>query len=108
MTEFRDLASGVNTTSLKVLGEDVQWTPPAGSPQTVRGIFESEALVTDEMGDGLILTPQPRLWVDLTALTTPPTSGGGGVFVVDSKSYAPDRVEPGTFGLAEIWLHDAA
>jgi len=59
---WTDLANGVISSGLKTFGEEVTYTPFAGSPFTIKGIYNEKYLEID--ANGLqILTDTPNLGV---------------------------------------------
>ena len=110
---FRDLAEEVRNAGIDTLGEVFTWTPPGEAEQTVdavtgellEGVFDEEAIPVVLEANGLMIEPQPRLWVTESAFTIKPKNGDGGSFLIAGKLYQPERVIPDTYGALEIWLH---
>jgi hypothetical protein len=78
------------------LGEDVVYTPGAGQPVTVRGIYDRGYLVVDGggLGDAGVMTSKPAVSVMLADLPTDPKTDtaaritiGGQVFKVWKPEY---------------------
>ena len=86
------------------LGGPVTYTPGAGAPVDVRGIFD-QAYVDAQSGDAEVSTSGPAVFLTLADLPTDPTADESATVTVNGVTYSPFLVKPDGLGGVRLRLH---
>lgn len=104
---FSALLASADRSVRGILGDAVTYTPSAGSPVSVKGIFDS-AYVRADVGDPGISTSGPALFVTLADLPADPETDYGATVTVGAVVYQVHEVKPDGQGGAVLLLHRTA
>lgn len=104
---FADLLAPADKVLRAKLGDDpVTYTPGAGAPIAVQGIF-SEAFVVAESGDAQVSTSGPSVFLALADLPTNPDEDLAATVTYRGVTYKPHEVKPDGLGGVLLLLHEA-
>ena len=103
---FADLLTACDRSSRDLLGGSVVYSPGAGVPVTVRGIFDA-AYVRVDAGTAGVSSSGPAVFLKLADLPSNPETDTAATVTVASVVYTIREVSPDGTGVAVLHLHES-
>ncbi len=91
--------------AMDIFGEPVLYTPTAGEPITITGVFDEAYTVVEEMDSRPVSSTYPVLGVRLAVFPVPPQAGDRLTIVAKNDLYTVREVRPDGHGAAKLLLN---
>lgn len=101
---FSDLLAAGDISVRSILGGTVTYSPGAGSPVDVDGIFDA-AYVRVDLGQAGVSSSGPAVFLTLSDLPSDPSVDSSATVTVDGVKYTPHEVKPDGLGGVVLLLH---
>lgn len=101
---FAELLAAVDRTARRQLGCPVVYTPGAGSPVTVNGIFD-RTYVRDDLGTPGVATSGPAVFLTIADLTSNPITDAAATVTIAGLTYTCHEPQPDGMGGVILLLH---
>lgn len=102
---FQDLLASADRSVRKLLGQTVTYTPGAGSPVEVRGVFDARYQRL-EAGETGVSSTGPAVFLRLDELPSNPSSDLARTVTINGVVYRPFEVMPDGLGGVHMLLHE--
>lgn len=104
---FAEILARADVQARTILGEAVTYTPGAGLPATVDGIFDAAYLVVDpDAGQAGVSSSGPAVFLKLADLTSDPGLDSVATVTIRSVVYTWHEVKPDGTGGVLLLLHE--
>ncbi len=102
---FADLLTTADVAVRRQLGEALTYTPAAGDPETVYGVFDA-AYVRVDLGNPGVSSSGPAVFLTLDDLPSDPRDDTGATVTIGGVEYSTHEPQPDGMGGIRLLLHE--